>query len=508
MATVIESEFNSNELNNWFFKKDKKFLHNIDTFYYSVSYHNDFTKESNDTNVSSYRNFFDSLAAECINFDSALEFRLPGTEDIQLLYTTQSFAGYYNNCISCPDRFDIFLATKTPTDVTSEILVQLRSMPLWLDGVNSIFEYSMRVINAITKYFNLDIYEVKENRVDYCWHTNCIQSPEKYFRIDNFSEMQVSRYKRINYQYQFTTNGNYENDYISLGRRSDKCFVRMYLKTKEVVEQGYKPWFFNIWYFNNLINRFDYYVLSNLYELRNWKYIDIIRLQFYSEYGSDERLIQKCNSYMKTLAQSGTVNFDAVQKLADSLTPKVTIIMNVEFQTTRKSSKSYCLIEYERNSKYGPCKRIYDYLDNRRLITEYLTHSTLRLVDITTDNNKSRCEYTQFWSLLRRTKQIDVKKMNINKHMTRIYTRNLDMNLMKKRYIHTAVTLSLYKNGISDSGFNSFDSDQEDNLKQDLIDNIVMLNDNDIHAAFNYKVKRSKQLNHQDFKHPLEEKNV
>lgn len=72
--------------------------------------------------------------------------------------------------------------------------------------------------------------------------------------------MQVSRYKRINYQYQFKPNNEYENDYISLGKRNDKCFVRMYLKTKEVIEQGYKPWFINEWYYNQLISRYDYYV--------------------------------------------------------------------------------------------------------------------------------------------------------------------------------------------------------------------------------------------------------
>lgn len=71
------------------------------------------------------------------------------------------------------------------------------------------------------------------------------------------------------------------------GKRNDKCFVRMYLKTKEVIEQGYKPWFINEWYYNQLISRYDYYVLSNLYELRNWKYLDIVRLQFYAEYGKN-----------------------------------------------------------------------------------------------------------------------------------------------------------------------------------------------------------------------------
>lgn len=98
-----------------------------------------------------------------------------------------------------------------------------------------------------------------------------------------------------------------------------------------------------------MISRYDYYVLSNLYELRNWKYLDIVRLQYYAEYGSNVFYKDKCNEYINELSKTGTVNFDSVGKLADLLTPRITIIMNVEFQTTRKGTKSYCLIKHERN---------------------------------------------------------------------------------------------------------------------------------------------------------------
>lgn len=490
--SLIEKEFNSNENNNWFFRKQRKFLHNIDTFYYSVKFSNDFLKDTQDNNVLHFRKEFDKLS-DIDNFDLCVAWSLPGLEDMQLNYSNRSFAGYYNNCISCPDRFDIFIATRTPSDVTSEILVQLRSMPLWLQGTVSTFEYSMRVINALAKYYHLQIHEVKENRIDYCWHTNYLQNPEKYLRIDNFAEMQVSRYKRINYQYQFTTNNEYENDYISLGKRSDKCFVRMYLKTKEVIEQGYKSWFINIWYFNQMISRFDYYVLTNLYELRNWKYLDIVRLQFYLEYGQDSIYKRKCNDYMHELATTGTVNFDVVAKLANLLVPRLTVIMNVEFQTTRKGTKSYSLIEYDRNVKYKYCKRIYDYLDNRKMITDYLTHDTLRLVNIASDSNKSRCDYTEFWSSLRRTRQIDVSKSKVPVKLHREYSRKLDFKLMKKRYLNSAISFSLYGKGLNN-----------DDVETDLMDNLVMLNDNDIRHCMNYKYKRSRQLNNKDFSSRIE----
>ena len=177
MGSLIQDEFDNQENENWFFRKEKKFLHNIDTFYYSVSFSNDFLKDTDDIFVKKFRRDFDKLAAT-ESIDINIDWTLPGLEDMQLNYSNRSFAGYYNNCISCPERFDIFIATRTPTDVTSEILVQLRSKPLWLNGVVATFEYSMRVINAIAKYYNLHIFEVKENRIDYCWHTNYLQAPE------------------------------------------------------------------------------------------------------------------------------------------------------------------------------------------------------------------------------------------------------------------------------------------------------------------------------------------
>ena len=55
MSTLIENEFNTEQKNNWFLRKEKKFLHNIDTFYYSVSFCNDFLKDTEDENFNTLR---------------------------------------------------------------------------------------------------------------------------------------------------------------------------------------------------------------------------------------------------------------------------------------------------------------------------------------------------------------------------------------------------------------------------------------------------------------------
>lgn len=495
--TLIENEFNDESSNYWFYRKEKKFLHNIDTFYYSVTFYNNFSRDSSDPNVLYFRSWLTDMKLsieEGYNDNLICVNDLPDLDDVTVTYSVRSFAGFYNNCFSVPEYFDIFVADCVPTLDTSHIIVQIRSKPLWLIGPVKAFEYSYRIIQSISKRFHLQIAEVKENRIDYCWHTNYLDNPEKFFRIDNFSAMQVSSFKDSYYHYKFKANSEYESDYVSLGKRSSKCFVRIYLKTKEVVEQGYKPWFLNIWLLNNMISHYDYYVLSNLYALRNWGCLDLIRLQFYLDYGESDFYKNIILEYFESYFKKGSVNMNSVSKLADQLTPRITIIMNNEFQCTRKMTKTFCLVDHKKNDKFGVCKRIYDIFDNHNLITDYLTHSTLRLVQPSEDSNKSRADYCEYWKRLRNTKVIDCYKKDYPVKLVRDYSRNLNWELMKSRFIHSSINFSLYTYGVNN-----------DVPLQDYEKLLSYLNDNDIQKATNYKYKRSKQLYPSDFKNNIAE---
>lgn len=227
----------------WHSKKNKKFLHNIDTFYFSVKLADDFTADSEAENVKEVRR----MAAK-YREDIEQPFTEVSYEHYALLYRYFTYAGFYNFCISCPEKFDFLLAPVVPRSagltgsVTPEIIVQIRAEMLWQLGATLAYKECMKFVRAFCDHYNLTITEIKENRCDFAWHTNALQDPETYFRIDHFAEMQVSRFKRVNYSYQL--HGiEYENDYINLGKRGDKCFIRIYLKTKEVVEKGYKGFF-------------------------------------------------------------------------------------------------------------------------------------------------------------------------------------------------------------------------------------------------------------------------
>ena len=285
----IVQEFDEVENHYWFNFSQRKFLHNIDTFYYSVKFANDFTKDSKDAFVKRFRKHFELLykSMEDTNkYTSSIDFYIPALPST-LNLKPFTFAGFFTICLECPDYFDIFLAPVVPHaadgegSVTCECIVQIRSYMLWMYGVKLAYERSYEYIKVLAEYFNLDIQFTQENRVDYCWHSNYLANPEKFFTLENFHKMRVDRFKDSLFHTTKVGSESYEVDYIAMGKRSDKVFIRIYLKSKEVIEKGYKPWFFKVWLLNGLINHYDFYVYEYAFLQRSWKAIDMGRIAFY-----------------------------------------------------------------------------------------------------------------------------------------------------------------------------------------------------------------------------------
>ena len=145
--TQIYGEFDEVENCYWFDFKQRKFLHNIDTFYYSVKFAQDFTSDTEDVSVLRFRRHFENLSRELeksADYGASLSFYVPGLPNA-LNYRPFSYAGWYNICLECPDYFDIFLAPKVPhssdggASVTCECVVQIRSYMLWMYGVRTAY---------------------------------------------------------------------------------------------------------------------------------------------------------------------------------------------------------------------------------------------------------------------------------------------------------------------------------------------------------------------------------
>lgn len=485
--TQIYTEMSSENRDFWFSFKQKKFLHNIDTFYYSVKLLNDFTVKTTDSAVLKFRQRMEMLRDQ-MGYNDSIPFYLETLgKNMNLL--SLSYGKYYTVCLECPEYFHVFIAPKVPPgaggaeSVTCEIIVQLRSYMLWMYGVHAAFEESLRYIQAIVDQFGFQIGQVQENRIDYCWHSNYLTNPEKFFSIENFYKMRVDRYRGANYHTAKVGSEGYEIDYVSLGKRGGKCFVRIYLKSKEVVEQGYKAFFFKLWLFQGLISRYDLYCYEKAYVQRRWQYMTIARLEYYLEYGQNQGFKETCRNYIAQYDESGKVT-DAMITFADILTPKIHLVTNVEFQTMRKGTKSYCLLPVVDNSVKGAARRVYDYLDNRPLIIDYLTRDILRLVEPSGDTNKSRRDYCGFWKALRATKLVDMRQLPEQLKLIRVYTRKLNKDVMKRMLLNKAVVYGIYVKGINNDG-----------IMKDAMDALFKMNDNDLMDAMRYKNKKSRKFN-------------
>lgn len=490
---TIYHDFDDVERDYWFSFKQKKFLHNIDTFYYSVKFSNDFTYDSVDRYVLRFRQFFDKKYQELEKSNfllSSLAIDFPGCDTI-LNLKPFNFAGYFTICLECPDYFDIFFAPRVPhsanngLSVTCECIVQIRSYMLWMYGTETSYDRSFAYIQAIAKYFQLDISFCQENRADFCWHSNYLGNPERFFTPERFYKMRVDRFKDALFHTSKDGMDGYEIDYIALGKRSDKVFIRIYLKSKEVVEKGYKPWFFKVWLLNGLINRYDLYVYEYAFLQHSWKKIDMGRIAFYHEFGRDSELVSRCS---KILNGEITISPDSLRQFADQLTPKVNIVMNVEYQVMRRHTKTYELIPFFDNSDYMKSERIYDFLDNEKVICDYLTHNVFRLaeehVEGKNDSNKSRRPLCAFWEALCRCR-LGYECLSMqDAELVRNYSRQMSSQIVKERALKSMVTYGIYSKGIN-----------TDSPLQDCIDALCTLNDNDLQDALRFKTKKVRQFN-------------
>ena len=100
---------------------------------------------------------------------------------------------------------------------------------------------------------------------------------------------------------------------------------------------------------------YEYAFLKNT---KPWKAFTtrFIFLQYYAEFGRQKHYVEKCR---RILTKKEDISPDSLHKLADLLTPPVNLIMNVEFQTMRKHTKTlYQLLIFFDNLFKGRGKRV------------------------------------------------------------------------------------------------------------------------------------------------------
>lgn len=493
----VFSEFSPDEQVSFFDLKRDSYLPNIDNYYYSVHlYEGSSGIERLISDLEALKADFDPKSTEKIDF-RGFDFYPFGLKG-------------YNFRLSKPECFDILIRSSLPNNKTSRIWVQIRARYLWLEGPRKCLVDSFIQLEEILDSYNIMVAEVNENRIDYCVHTNAIQSPEKFF-----DRSKLKKHCKTNariYNLVGNPQNNWSLDYCSIGsRKSNSLFFRVYNKSREVVEQNYKGFFFDIWVQNGLISQYDKYCLEYAFKMKSFDVGLLLgQIQWYLEFGkNDDR--KKCladlfDKYYVRNTNSRRIR-DAVQfdddkyisyddityirKSLHRVLPAVTTITNIEFETHRDFYRSFdnsllCLQRRPSNLLsrviliYGLRAKFFDYLTSYGNFVSFVRDKVVlernkngvyfqEIVDGTSvslsdfDSNM----YLTFWRRLRGSDWNTSYKPDI----TRSYERQIDIERMKRKIQGDISTLSAYINGLNDNEFES-----------DLADAIITLNDNDMHA--------------------------
>ena len=331
--TSILKEFTPWQQLQFFGLRRDKTIHHIDTLYYSV-YLNEPKRiielQHEGELPANLASFLTELrrAKESIRDYSA---ELPHFGELVL--ERKSFS-IYEWCISLPECFDIFISSYLPTAETPRVVVQLRSRFLVLEGVRRAVEVSFRYLREFLSPFGLLPVRVRENRIDYAFHTNLIQNPDRFFDDDKLRRHCKTNLRKFS---KYGDTREFKLDTLNLGRRSsNNVFFRGYNKGREMVEMNYKAFFIERWFREGLISSFDKYVYETAYRMKAYRSgILVGRLKWYIEYGRNEELKKECLQLLATdFVRSD--NYDHIEKKLQGVIPEPTLIFNVEYQCKRK----------------------------------------------------------------------------------------------------------------------------------------------------------------------------
>ncbi|MBO4284070.1 MAG: hypothetical protein J5958_05550 [Clostridia bacterium] len=478
----VYREFTPEQAEDFFSLTEKKVLTHLDNLYYTVFIRGDHGEkhESEDEvpeirfiqdenkfspdDEKGIRRLLDKLE-ECKESKSKSYDSQVQAFDLQYFRSNHAI---YEHRLSFEEYYDIFVASYLPNDDTPRIEVQIRTASLVLLGVDAALRQSFNKVVEMLRIFGLSAIMTRENRLDYAFHTNLIQKPIEFFSDGDLLKHTVSTMR--NGQKVFDLGKEIDLSYFALGnRRSNNVFFRAYNKSREVVEMGYKSFFFDRWKQNGLISQYDYEVYCDAYERKSYTVgILVGRIKWYLKHGKDLALKKDLERLLKTCYDKNS-NTDEIRQRIKGVLPDVTVICNIEFETKRKFYHSWqgqATVEVPDGIPVALIP-IYRILEAQPIFLDYLTNNCVRFVK---DREKKGSGFMDWWARIRSAKPGDYS----NPEFKRIYRRQPDLERAKRRFAGDVAYLSMLLNeNVEDRPF-----------VEDLSDSLANLNDNNFFGSF------------------------
>lgn len=456
----IFSEFSPDEQKKFFGVKEKKISHHVDTFYYSISLEGD--KVDND-------NPHLQLLISKLKRAKELKLSKPGVDLVFCgLDVSAVCFSIYQYHLQLNECYDVFFADNIPTDATPRVCVQLRSRYIVQEGISEAIVQSYNAVKKILDEYHLKVDIVQENRIDYAFHTNIIQSSKEYLSDEYLTAHLKTKLK--DGQKWFKTR-DMSVDTISFGNRaSNNVFVRIYNKAREVIEKNYKSFFLDRWKEAGLISEFDYFVYSYAYSTRSYVVGVLVgRINWYIKYGKNEERKKELTELIKTCHIKAD-NASEIEKKLKGLLPYPTMIFNIEFQTKRRfysTCNNFINAHVFRYKGIPELARLYKLLYLRKQFLNYLTTTTLAFVD---NKGKKDEELTHWWKRIHSLK-IEFAAPAILE-LERDYTRQTDLKRSRQRVLSAIAQFNIiHKQNLEERSF-----------IEDCSDVLAYLNDNDFYG--------------------------
>jgi len=513
--------------------KREKFLPTVDNLYFSVFITNDAKNIGIDTHLNRLIEYLEEKKAEANQAHDAIDF------GYGLAMTLKSYS-FYGFCLTEQDLYDIFICKSIPNKNTPRIVIQLRAFGLWTRGVDEILIDAYRRVERMLLDYGCTIEKTRESRIDYCFHTNAITNVDALLvetkgRVKNL-HTNLKHVTLVADLEHLTDGTKFHKDYLCFGRKeSNNVRARIYDKVKEVIEMGYKDFFFKIWYDNGLISYYDKWCMEYAFPFRNVDYLYKAAVAFYVEHGfcksvgSEKCILEeifKCSllcvptdyyKRCKVAIDNERTTLADFKKLAKEHMPKVTSILNIEYETKRKfyyySDKFIQNFRTVERTIPAPLERIYKILDNKGIFLDYLTSKTLAFH--AGKDASGNLKYLAWWLRLRNTKLGGIKA---NEKLLREYSFEMDKRVVMQRTVSAIASNAVYDDNLETgfvedfSDFVSYISDNESHRMGRMViyntDEADMLQSEDLPTAFNLRYAQAKSKKERQLKNRKKKKDV
>lgn len=342
---------------------------------------------------------------------------------------------------------------------------------LHTEKVSTVLDFCTSCIKDIVNYFapkiTISNINFKLSRIDICNHTTKVNM-NKYIKVDEYFSRVSTRLSKVFPVIEKSGEGKQEVSYFRYGKGD--FVVRFYNKTKEVMEQKYKPFFIQKWYDVGLIDYDTKLIYEYIYRLNSNYRLDFLFANIvHCSKLSDDLILDIVRIYNNPKLES----IDKIEMLStfikDNNIILVKEITNVEFQVRSGFLKTIRIINKETGEFYNftDIDVVISHLD---VLYHYLTNDLFRVVDRKSKAKRIRDRKTDsIWMEIQlcNVENIDSNVKILNAEIYREYNNYMNKYITVKSCLSSMAHLTYL---LSDD----FNNSKVDNISINcLTDNVI-----------------------------------